>query len=57
VTIIYRKCARGLNPFGIAQECGNRDTRNPELVRNRLSRQISAGKPNSRWICQEISEG
>jgi hypothetical protein len=57
VTVRSGKCARGLKPFGIAQECGNRDTRNPELVRNRLSRQISAGKPDSRWICQEISEG
>jgi hypothetical protein len=33
VTDRSRKCERGLKPFGIAQECGNRDTRNPELVR------------------------
>jgi hypothetical protein len=57
VTVRTGKCARGLKPSGIAQECGNRDTQNPELVRNRLSHQISTGKPDSRWICQEISEG
>jgi hypothetical protein len=57
VTVRSGKCAWGLKPFGIAQECGNRDTGNLELVRNRLSRQISTGKPDSRWICQEISEG
>jgi hypothetical protein len=34
VTIRSGKCAWGLNPFGISQECGNRNTQNPELVRN-----------------------
>jgi hypothetical protein len=57
VTIRSGKCARGLKSFGIAQECGKRDTRNPELVRNHLSRQVLAGKPDNRWIYQEISEG
>jgi hypothetical protein len=27
------KMFTGLKPFGVAQECGNRDTRNSELVR------------------------
>jgi hypothetical protein len=44
-------------PLEMAQECGNRATRNPDLVRNGLSRQISVGKPDSRWICQEVFEG
>jgi hypothetical protein len=52
-----KMCVRIKIPLEMAQECGNRDTRNPELVRNRLSRQISAGKPDSRWICREVSEG
>ena len=29
--IISGKCEQGLNPFGIAQECGNCDTQNSEL--------------------------
>jgi hypothetical protein len=52
-----KMCVRIKIPLEMAQECGNRDTRNPELVRKRLARQISAGKPDSRWICREVSEG
>jgi hypothetical protein len=44
-------------PFEVHRKCGNRDMRNSELVRNRLNRQISAGKPVSRRICWEMSEG
>jgi hypothetical protein len=58
MTVGSRKmCVRIKIPLEMAQKCGNRDTRNPELVRNRLSRQISAGKPVSRRICREMSEG
>jgi hypothetical protein len=46
-----KMCIRIKIPLEMAQECGNRDMQNPELVRNRLSRQISDGKPDSRWIC------
>jgi hypothetical protein len=52
-----KMCVRIKIPLEMAQESGNRDTRNPELVRNRLSRQISARKPDSHWICREVSEG
>jgi hypothetical protein len=44
-------------PFEVHRKCGNHDMRNSELVRNRLSHQISAGKPVSHRICQEMSEG
>jgi hypothetical protein len=33
MTVRSGECAQGLKPFGIAQECGNRDTQNPEFVR------------------------
>jgi hypothetical protein len=52
-----KMCIRIKIPLEMAQECGNRDTQNPELVRNRLSRQISAGKLDSRWIYREVSKG
>jgi hypothetical protein len=39
-----KMCVRIKIPLEMAQECGNRDTRNPELFRNCLSRHISAGK-------------
>jgi hypothetical protein len=32
-TVISGEHAQGLKPFGFAQECGNRDTQNPEFVR------------------------
>jgi hypothetical protein len=31
VTVRSGECAQGLKPLDIAQESGNRDTRNPEL--------------------------
>jgi hypothetical protein len=34
MTVRSGKCARGLKPFGIAQECGNHDTRTPEKKKN-----------------------
>jgi hypothetical protein len=52
-----KMCVRIKIPLEMAEGCGNCDTRNPELVRNGLSRQISAGKPDNRWICREVSEG
>jgi hypothetical protein len=33
VTVRSGKCAWGLKPFGVAQECGNLHTQNFELVR------------------------
>jgi hypothetical protein len=33
MTVKYGECAQGLKPFGVAQECGNRGTRNLEFVR------------------------
>jgi hypothetical protein len=33
MTVRYGEHAQGLKPFGVAQECGNRDTQNPEFVR------------------------
>jgi hypothetical protein len=33
-----KMCVRIKIPLEMAQECGNRDTRNPDLVRNDLSR-------------------
>ena len=52
-----KMCVRIKIPLEMAQECGNRYTQNPELVRNCMSRQILTGKPDSRWICREVSEG
>ena len=58
VTVGSRKmCVRIKIPLEMAEGCGNHDMRNPELVRNHLSHQISAKKPDSRWICREVSEG
>ena len=32
-TVISGEHAQGLKPFGVAQECGNRDMKNPEFVK------------------------
>jgi hypothetical protein len=33
VTVRSGKCAQGLKkPFGVSQECGNRNTQNPKFV-------------------------
>jgi hypothetical protein len=48
VTVGSGKMCVGIKiPFEVHRKCGNRDMRKFELVRNRLSRQISAGKPVS----------
>jgi hypothetical protein len=52
-----KMCVRIKIPLEMAQECGNRDTQNPELVRKRLACQISVEKPDSHWIFREVSKG
>ena len=52
-----KMCVRIKIPLEMAEGCGKCEMQNPELVRSHLSRQISAGKLNSHWICREVSEG